>query len=130
MNHPWPPARSATSFEAHLLIALIAAVGLYAVMSLQIGSRFPWLSHRQSATLDRLPTQAEIDAARTLGVNDRGLVRYTLRQMPEAELRRAYADRSESRLIGYACLVEQEAFLRSLTPDAPTCTFETIKERS
>lgn len=130
MTPSWPPERSGPSFEAHLLVALIAAIGLYAVMFLQVGRTFPWLSHRPSERASRVVSQAEIDAARTLGANDRGLVRYTLRRMPEANLRRAYAERTESRLIGYACLVEQEAFLRGLTPDVPTCTSEPNKERS
>lgn len=129
MNNPWPPERSTASLQAHLLVALIAAVGLYAVMFLRIGaSTFPWLTHRQNDQLGRMVSQAEIDAARTLGPS--GLVRYTLRRMPEAELRHAYAERAESRLIGYACLVEQEAFLRGLTPDLPTCTPDHTKERS
>ena len=130
MSPSWPPERSGPSFEAHLLVALIAAIGLYAVMFLQVDRTFPWLSHRPSERASRAVSQAEIDAARTLGANDRGFVRYTLRRMPEADLRRAYAERAESLLIGYACLVEQEAFVRGLTPDVPTCTPEPHKERS
>lgn len=119
------------SLKAHLLMGVLAIIGLYAVLFLELrSSEFPWLTPRLRAQTAGPVSQAEIDAARTLGANDRGLVRYTLRRMPEADLRRAYAERAENRLIGYACLVEQEAFLRGLTPDVPTCTPEPHKERS